>query len=120
MLRSYAHIDARELTQLVVLRARDPAVRGGEPPLVWWSAPLFGLAAGSCNERGDDVGGVPVKGPTGTVVAHRRPRISMGCCFLDVPQRNTSVDGGGDAGAASVWYVTGGSLGSTDTICLVE
>ncbi len=45
-----------------------------------WSA----RAGGSGDGRGDDVGGVPVEGVAGSVVAHRGARIGMRRGFLYV------------------------------------
>jgi len=73
----------------------DPADRGGEPARRWCRPPGC-LAAGSGDECGDDVGGVPVEGTSGPVVAHRGPGISVRRCLLDVTQGNAGIQCGGD------------------------
>ena len=47
---------------------------------------------------GDDVGGVPVEGHPGPVVAHGGARIGVAGRFLHVAQRHAGVEGGGDEG----------------------
>ena len=54
------------------------------------------LPAGSCNEGGNDVGGVPVEGPACAVVAHRRAWIGVGCRFLDVSEGYACIESCGD------------------------
>ena len=63
------------------------------PNAGWWLS-----AGGAGDERGDDVGGVTVQRLAATVIAHRRPWISVTGSFLHVAQRHTSVEGGGDEG----------------------
>lgn len=53
-------------------------------------------ACGAGEVGGDDVGGVPVQGDSGAVVAHGRSRVGVRSRFLDVAQRDASVQGGGD------------------------
>lgn len=54
------------------------------------------LAGGSGDEGGHDVGGVPVEAAPGPVVTHRGSRVGVTGCFLNIPQRHTGVEGGGD------------------------
>ena len=58
------------------------------------------LACGADNERGDYVGGVAVERDPGAVVAHRGSRVGVGGGFLDIAQRDTGVEGGGDESVA--------------------
>lgn len=56
-------------------------------------------SCGACragDECGDDVGGVSVEAASGPVVAHRCSRVGVAGGFLDVSQRDTGVEGGGD------------------------
>jgi hypothetical protein len=63
-----------------------------------------GSAGGAGEEGCDDVGGVPVEGLAGPVVAHGRARVGVGGGFLDVPEWDAGVEGGGDeAVAQAVW-----------------
>jgi hypothetical protein len=66
------------------------------------AARLAGLAArrnccrgkssgGACDIPGDDAGRVPVQAAAGPVIAHRRPRVSMGGCLLDVARRHPGI-----------------------------
>ena len=59
-------------------------------------ADISRLAGGAGDEGGDDVGGVPVEGDAGAVVAHRGARVGVAGGFLDVAQRDAGVEGGGD------------------------
>jgi hypothetical protein len=63
-------------------------------------ARAFGSAAGAGEERGDDVGGVPVERHPGAVVAQSGAGIGVAGGFLDVAQWNAGVEGGGDEGVA--------------------
>src|SRR5262249_30281573 len=54
------------------------------------------LPGGARDVGGDDVGGVPVEGGAGAVVAHRRARISVRGGFLDVAERNPGVETGSE------------------------
>jgi hypothetical protein len=54
------------------------------------------LPGGSGKVGGDDIGGVPVETAAGTVIAHRRARVGVRGGFLDVAERNSGVEGGGD------------------------
>ena len=54
------------------------------------------LSGCSGDERGDDVGGMPVKASACPVIAHRGARISVGCGLLHIPQRDPGVQGSGD------------------------
>ena len=51
---------------------------------------------GSGDVSSDDVGGVPVETAAGAVIAHRRARVGVRGGFLDVPERNPGIEGGGD------------------------
>jgi hypothetical protein len=53
------------------------------------------LAGGSGDVGGDDAGGVPVQRGAGPVVAHRGA-VSVGGGFLDVAQRDTGIQRGGN------------------------
>jgi hypothetical protein len=57
-------------------------------------------AGGAGDERGDDVGGVPVEGLAAPVVSHRRSRVGVASGLLHVAQRHAGVQtgGGGDEG----------------------
>jgi hypothetical protein len=54
------------------------------------------LPGGAGEEGGHDVGGVPVKGHSRPVVAHRRTRIGVARRLLHVSERDAGVEGGGD------------------------
>jgi hypothetical protein len=54
------------------------------------------LPGGSGDVGGDNIGGMPVQRGTGSVTAHRGPRISVGSGFLDIPQRDPGIQRGGD------------------------
>jgi hypothetical protein len=53
-------------------------------------------AAGAGEERGDDVGGVPVERDSGAVVAHGGARIDVAGGLLDVAERHASIERRGD------------------------
>jgi hypothetical protein len=55
-----------------------------ELSFIWQPPAGSGDAAGAGEERGDDVGGVPVEGLAATVVAHRRAWVGVTGRFLDV------------------------------------
>jgi hypothetical protein len=59
---------------------------------------LHGVRSARCSgkKRCDDVGGVAVEGHAGSVVTHRRARVGVTGGLLDVAQRDSSVEGGGD------------------------
>ena len=57
--------------------------------------PLSACCSGDVG--GDDVGRAAVQGGPGPVVAHRGPRVGVGCSFLDIPQRDPSVKTGMNA-----------------------
>jgi hypothetical protein len=53
---------------------------------------------------GDEVGGVPIEGDAGAVVAHRRSRVGVGCDFLHIAQGYAGVEGGSEERVAqAVW-----------------
>lgn len=54
-------------------------------------------AGGAGDEGGDDVHGVPVEGHPSPVVAHRGSGIGVTGCFLDVTERDASVEGGDES-----------------------
>ena len=56
------------------------------------------LPGGACDVGGDDIGGVPVQAAAGMMIPHRGARISMRRGFLDVAQRDPSVERGGNEG----------------------
>lgn len=53
-------------------------------------------SAGAGDEGGHDVGGVAVEGLADPVIAHRRSRIGVRGCFLDVAERHARIEGGGE------------------------
>src|SRR6516164_10920628 len=57
---------------------------------------VVGLPGRASEVSGDDVSGVPVEAAAGPVIAHRGARIGVRGGFLDVTQRNSGVEGGGD------------------------
>jgi hypothetical protein len=61
----------------------DRAIPGGRYRPAW---PIRGSAGGAGDERGHDVGRVPVEGRAAPVVTHRGARIGMRGGFLHVPQ----------------------------------
>jgi len=56
------------------------------------------LPGGSGKVGGDNISSVAVETATGPVVSHRCARVGMRGRFLDIPQRNPGVEGGGDEG----------------------
>jgi hypothetical protein len=60
------------------------------------------LSGCSGDECGDDVGGVPVQGRAGAVISHRGSRAGVRGGFLDVPERDSGVERGGDKAWRSV------------------
>ena len=44
------------------------------------------------NERGDDVGGVPIERLSGSVVAHGGSRVGVTGCSLDVAEWDAGID----------------------------
>jgi hypothetical protein len=56
----------------------------------------FVLPGGAGDVRRDDVGGVPVQGRAGPVIAHRGSRVRVRGGFLHVSQRDPCVQGGVD------------------------
>jgi hypothetical protein len=46
------------------------------------------------------LGGVPVQAAAGPVIPHRGARVRMGGCFLDVAQRHSAIQTGGDEGVS--------------------
>ncbi len=54
------------------------------------------LSGGARDEGRHDVGGVPVEGHAGPVVAHRGARVGMTGRFLNVEQRDTRIESGRD------------------------
>src|SRR6266702_5291142 len=54
------------------------------------------LSGGSGDVGRDYIGGVPVQRGAGPVIAHGGPRIGVGGGFLDIPQRDPSIERGGD------------------------
>ena len=58
----------------------------------------------SGDERRHDVGGVPIQASSSPVVAHRRARVGVAGCFLDVSERDAGVEGCGDERVSkAVW-----------------
>jgi hypothetical protein len=57
---------------------------------------LVGSAGGAGNERGDDVGRVPIKRDPSSAVAHGGPRVGVACGFLDVSEWDAAIERGGD------------------------
>lgn len=53
-------------------------------------------AAGAGDECGHDVGGVPIEGAPGPVVAHGGSWVCMRRSFLDIAQGDAGIQGGGD------------------------
>jgi hypothetical protein len=49
---------------------------------------------GACDVSGDDIGRMPVQAAAGPVIPHRGSRVSMRRGFLDVAQRDPSVETG--------------------------
>jgi hypothetical protein len=70
------------------------------------SGPDSGSAAGAGEERGHDVGGVPVERDSRPVVAHGRAGIGVAGGLLDVAQRHTSVKRGVMNAWRRVWGPT--------------
>ena len=66
---------------------------GRQAELLWGGV---GLPGGARDIRGHDVDGVAVQAGAGPVVPDRGPRVSMRGGFLDVTQRNSRVERGGD------------------------
>jgi len=54
------------------------------------------LPGGACDVGGDDVGSVPVQAAAGPVIPHRRLRVRMRGCLLDIAQRHPGIQGRGD------------------------
>jgi hypothetical protein len=52
------------------------------------------LTTGAGDVRGDDVGSVAVKGDTGSVVAHCRPRVGVACRLPDITEWYAGVETG--------------------------
>jgi hypothetical protein len=50
------------------------------------------LPGGTGDVGGNDVGGMPVQAAAGTVVANRGPRVRVGGGFLDISQRDASIE----------------------------
>jgi hypothetical protein len=50
------------------------------------------LAAGACDESGNDVGGVAVEGTPGPVGTHRRSRVRMRRGLLDITQSDSGIE----------------------------
>lgn len=55
-----------------------------------------GLPGGPGDVGGDDISGMAVQRGARRVIPHRAPRISVGCGFLDIPQRDLGIETGGD------------------------
>ena len=77
---------------VVVIRRPVRARARHRTPECWLSA------GGAGDERGDDVGGVPIQRLAATVIAHRCARVGVAGRFLHVTKRDTGVQGGGDEG----------------------
>jgi transposase len=73
-------------------RVRSPQDRSD---LAGQSGPMVS-AAGACEERGHDVGGVSVERNSGPVVAHGGAGVGVAGGFLHIAQRNPGVKRGGD------------------------
>jgi len=77
------------------------------------SAARCGSAGGAGDVGGDDVGGVPVEGGAGALVAHGCPGVGVAGGFLDFAQWDAGVEGGGDEGVPqSVWADRLGDAGA--------
>ena len=73
-----------------------------------------GLPGGSGDVRGDDIGGMAVQRGAGPVIAHGGARISVGSRFLDIPQRDPSIQTGSERFTNRVEYLKSrsGEMGS--------
>ena len=54
------------------------------------------IPGGAGEVGGDDVGRVPAQAAAATVIPHRRPRVRMGGCLLDIAERHPGIQSGSD------------------------